>query len=230
MWIQLALDVPLCDLAQVQLPEAAELLEAARDQGWFGVDGAGLLIVGVFASLGLFRGLWWQVIRLLGLLGAALLARGLAPLAAGRLESSMPGADPRLVHGVLWIVAFIAGVAAFAALGRLGRRALEAMQLGPLDRVGGLLAGVITGLLVHAALVAGLLQVGSRTWAAESVRGTRSGQLVDALTHELPLLYDRASSAVGELQEAGALDGAAQRLESPREDDSAEALTPNRVR
>ncbi len=196
-------------LAQVQLPETGDLLEVAKHHGLFGVDGAGLLIVGLFAILGLFRGLWWQVIRLLGLLGAALLARGLAPHLAGGLEDRLDTFDPRLIHGVLWLVTFIAGIAAFAALGRFGRKALSAMKLGTLDRLGGCLAGAVTGLIVHAALVAGLLQVGSDTWAAESVLGTRSGALVEILTNELPLLYERTSTAVGELQEAGlpTLDG-----------------------
>ena len=188
-------------LAQVQLPETGELLDVARDHGLFGIDGAGLLIISLFAILGLFRGLWWQVIRLLGLLGAALLARGLAPYLAGGLEERLDTFDPRLIHGVLWLVTFIAGIAAFATLGRFGRKALSAMKLGTIDRLGGCLAGAVTGLIMHASLVAGLLQVGSETWAAESVLGTRSGTLVELLTNELPLLYERASTAVGELRE-----------------------------
>lgn len=188
----------LCGLAaQIQLPESEELLEVAREQGLFGIDGAGLLILALFGLLGLYRGLWWQVIRFGGLIGAALLARNVAPPLAVRLEEAMPSADPRLLHGVLWIVTFIAGVAAVAALGRLGRKALEVAQLGPWDRFGGLIAGLFTGLLVHAALVGGLLQVSSPTWAAERVMGTRSGQLVETLTEELPLLYRRAAEAVG---------------------------------
>ncbi len=175
-------------LAQVPAPQAWK--DWLGSAGWLGIDGIGLILTIGFALLGAWRGLWWQVIRLVGLVAAAGLASGLAPMLASNLSASAEQLDPRLVRGIVWLILFFAGLGAFALLGKLGHKLLSAMQLALVDRFGGALAGALTGLMLHAAAVATISNLGSRSYAQEALFGTRSAALFDALSEKVPLLLD----------------------------------------
>ena len=152
------------------------------------IDQLGLGLVGIFALLGLWRGLWWQVIRLLGVVLAIALARGLSP----RFQPTVAGAldvSPPVSYGLVWMGIFLAGLVVATLFGLIGKRALEAMQLGLVDRAGGALAGALTGLVLHAALLVLLSAFGNPSWTSDALDGTRSAYLLTQLTRR-PILLD----------------------------------------
>lgn len=178
-----------------QTAQAVEVTEPAlRLSDVAALDLVGAAVLLVFALLGAWRGLWWQAMRFAGIAGAVLAARALTPKLAPGLSRVLPELDPRLATGLVWLAVFLAGLAVAALLGRLGRKLLEAMQLGLVDRFGGLVAGALTGLLLHAALVAAFLQLAPAELAQASVSGTRSEALVRALARPLPLIFDGATT------------------------------------
>ncbi|MEZ5979994.1 MAG: CvpA family protein [Planctomycetota bacterium] len=158
------------------------------------VDTVGLAIVGLFALLGLWRGLWWQLLRLAGLAGAVAVARSLEPTITPLLEGHTGDMDPRVPQGFVWLGLFLVSLAVVAVIGRLGKRLLEAVQLGLVDRVGGAVAGALTGLVIHAAAMAVLVQVADDEFLASNFQGTVSARLVEVAGIDAPLLFggDRA--------------------------------------
>lgn len=149
------------------------------DLAW--IDTAGLVLVGVMLLLGALHGLWWQVIRLVGLAGAVLLARAVAPRLAAALASFTPEVPERILDGSAWLVLFLCGLAAATGLGALGRRLLSTLRLGLVDRAGGALAGILTGVLVHLALVAAVCQLAPADWVSRNVGGSRSESALSAV-------------------------------------------------
>lgn len=163
------------------------------------LDRVGLGIVAIFFLLGVARGLWWQVIRLAGLSAAALLARTLAPRWSPALSESS-GLPPVAAQGLAWFAAFVLGLAAASLLGLIGKKSLETMQLGLVDRFGGAIAGVLTGLLLHTAALLGLSYLGPQPWTQETLRGSRSQTLLRLVSTRLPVLLDRESQAAREIR------------------------------
>jgi uncharacterized membrane protein required for colicin V production len=154
------------------------------------IDTIGLVLIVVFAVMGAARGLWWQVIRLLGLGAAVFVARTFSPRFVPYLQEAFEELDTRLLAGTVWIALFMMSLGLVAGIGRLGRKVLEAAALGFLDRAGGALAGALTGALLHAAIVAALVQVGDRDWVGDLLEGSKSEALVEVLVAKLPLLLD----------------------------------------
>jgi uncharacterized membrane protein required for colicin V production len=168
------------------------LSDVAAISEWPWMDILGLLFVAVFAFLGGLRGLWWQVLRLVGVVAAILLARTLAAPLAGAAPDWLSDADPRVAHGGAWLLVFVCALVCAALLGRLGKGALETLQLDLLDRIGGVLAGVVTGLLCFSAFLVALGWLAPRHWLLDHVPGTRSEALVDLCARRVPLLLNTA--------------------------------------
>jgi membrane protein required for colicin V production len=170
-------------------PDAgSELLALWHELGL--VDRVGLALVLLLLLLGLWRGLWWQVMRFLGVAGAILLARSLAPRCVSLLSERTGGFDSRLLVGVTWLALFLAGLSVAVLLVRAGRHLLEAMQLSLLDRAAGALVGAVTGLTVHMALIVLLVHLSPATWVERSFPGTYSEGLLRLLSEELPLVVE----------------------------------------
>lgn len=151
------------------------------------IDWIGIGIATIFMVLGFMRGLWWQVIRLLGLAGAAVLARTFsAPW--GALLEDKTDISGDIAVGVVWVALFLLGVILTAVLGTLGKKGLAAIQLGMVDRAGGLLAGLATGALLHVAWLVVLAQLGPQPWTANQLEGTYSRGLLQAVTTRYPVL------------------------------------------
>ncbi|MHC4262296.1 MAG: CvpA family protein [Planctomycetota bacterium] len=170
---------------------------ASDGVSWFGangVDGVGLVLVGIFALLGLWRGLWWQAMRLVGLLGAVLAARTLSPDFSVWIGSRWTEVDPLIVGGLAWLVVFLAALAVAVLVGRLGKRLLEALQLSTFDRLGGFGAGLATGVLLHSAAVAVLLQVTPPAWSSRHIDGTVSARVVTLLGDQASVLFDSSTA------------------------------------
>ncbi len=155
------------------------------------IDLLGLGLLGAFLILGFVRGLWWQVIRLVGVVAAVLIARAASPTLAPKLVAQWPDLQPRLAHGIAWFGIFLAAMIAATVLGLLGKRLLQAMQLGLFDRVGGAAVGAATGLLVHVAVLVAIVQLGSEPFVARTISGTTSEHLVDALGARWPVVLGR---------------------------------------
>ena len=161
---------------------------AAIDWRW--LDVLGLVVVTFFLLIGAYRGMWWQVIRLLGIVAAVSVARAAAPRLAPQLFAAFPDISLRVASGIVWTIVILLGLLAVALIGRLGKVTLDAAQMGSIDRVGGALAGGLTGAMIHAAIVLCLCQTASAEWSVAQVNGTTSQRLVDSLGRKLPLFLD----------------------------------------
>lgn len=166
-------------------PDPATGFELPR---WLDLVGVGLVVL--FLVLGARRGLWWQLVRLLGLAAAIATARTLAPRLSPGLAAALPGLDPRIASGIVWLSVLGLGLALVALVGRLGKETIEAAQLGLVDRAGGAVAGALSGALIHGALVLLIVLLGPAEWSRAAVRDTRSERLFDTLGRKLPLLED----------------------------------------
>ncbi|MFT7668334.1 MAG: putative membrane protein required for colicin V production [Planctomycetota bacterium] len=158
------------------------------------VDWVGAGLGGIFALLGILRGLWWQVIRLLGILGSVALARTFsAPWGAALEQSSELSSE--VATGVVWLGLFLIGIIITAVLGTIGKKSIEAIQLGLVDRAGGLIAGVATGMLLHVAWLVALAHLGPQPWTANKLEGTYSKGLLQAVTTRYPVLTQSETHA-----------------------------------
>ena len=156
-------------------------------------DLLGLGLVAIFLVLGIVRGLWWQVIRLVGIVLAVVVARTLSPVLEPRAAELLPELAPRYAYGLVWITLFALSLTAAALLGYLGRKLLEAMQLGLVDRFGGAVAGAATGLIVHVALLAGAVQLAPAAWLQRNLADSWSEELLLTVGSGLPLVVTHAA-------------------------------------
>jgi len=162
-------------------------LDAVLSLPW--IDLVGLGLAGIFLMLGIWRGLWWQVIRLGGVVASVALARGLSPRFGPTVESTFEF-TPEMSHGIAWLTLFLGGLVITSLFGIIGKKALNAMQLGLVDRAGGALAGVLTGAVLHSAFLVALTGFASQDWAKETLSGTRSAYLLDTLSRKAHVLMD----------------------------------------
>jgi len=161
------------------------LAEIFGDMPW--IDMVGLGVVLICLILGIRRGLVWQVTRLIGMLLAVTLARTLSPEFVPRFEEvlSLP---TKACQGIVWFLVFITTLAITAMIGVVGRRALEAVQLGPMDRMGGAMAGVVTGVIVHCVVLVMLTSLSTPDWATNTLKGSASASMLDNLSRKQHLL------------------------------------------
>ncbi len=163
---------------------------APSNSGLPWLDLVGLVLIGALCLLGFMRGLWWQVVRLLGIAASVGAARALAPKATPHLLDLFPEMNERLGLGLVWFGIFVLGLVLVSLIGLLGKKSLEVMQLGFADRMGGALAGLLTAILVHAALLVALLHLGPEEWTQGAMRDTTSRMLLDSLSRKVPLVVD----------------------------------------
>jgi uncharacterized membrane protein required for colicin V production len=163
------------------------------------LDLLGLAAVLLFLVLGFRGGLWWQLVRLLGLVATVAVARGFAPPLAAGLEDLFTDLAPRVASGLAWTAVLLAGLAIVALVGRIGGRAEDqGDELGLVDRVGGAVAGCLTGLVLHAALLLCLAHFGAPEWTGARVRGSHSQAFLQTLGRGIPgLVEPPAAHALG---------------------------------
>ena len=154
---------------------------------WIDLVGMGLVLL--FFMLGLRHGLVWQVTRLIGMLVAITLARSLSPEFTPHVEAAL-SLPTKASQGIVWFLVFLATLLVTALIGVVGRRALEAVHLGPMDRVGGGMAGAVTGVVLHCALLVLLTSVGTTEWASVTLRGSASASMLDSLSRKTHVLLD----------------------------------------
>lgn len=163
------------------------------------LDLVGLGVVAILSILGLYRGLWWQVIRLLGVTLAVVLARWLGPSVTVWLQTTWPDLACRTAWGVGWGVPFVLAVFSFALLGLLGQRLLEAMKLDLANRLAGGFAGAATGLFVHIALVVLVCHLAPEPFLGRYVAGSYSERLYAAFGLRWPVVM--ASGGAHEVEQ-----------------------------
>ncbi len=141
------------------------------------VDQVGLVLVVIFTALGVWRGMWWQIVRFLGVILSIAMARALAPKLQPSLQRvAGEGMSEAVTHGVAWFSVFMVGLILATLLGMLGKKTLEAMQLGLLDRIGGAVVGALTGGVIHGALLILATSLTNESWYANNLQGTRSAR------------------------------------------------------
>jgi membrane protein required for colicin V production len=145
------------------------------------LDIVGLALVGLLLLLGLYRGLWWQVIRLVGVTVSVLIARAVSEPLADRLLALFPGLQSRTAFGLAWGTLFLTAMLACALLGMAGQRMLDAMKLNLSNRLAGACAGAVTGFCAHVVLVVLVCHLAPPKVLGRYVVGTYSERLYSAL-------------------------------------------------
>jgi len=152
------------------------------------LDLVGLGLIVVLLILGLYRGLWWQVIRLVGVALSVLVARAAGATLAQRLMALFADLEPRMAHGIAWGTLFLTTLLACALIGLLGQRMLEAMKLDLSNRFAGACAGATTGFCLHVVLVVLVCQLAPERILGRYVAGTYSEHLYSALGIQRPVV------------------------------------------
>lgn len=118
-----------------------------------------LVIVGISAVFGVWRGLVREVLALVAWVAAFLIANLLAPDAAKLLPRAMASEELRLL--VSFVVVFIVALVGLSVLAILASKLVRIIGLGPADRAVGGFFGLARGLLLVMILVllAGLTTV-----------------------------------------------------------------------
>jgi len=164
------------------------------------LDVVGLTLVALALVLGLFRGLWWQVMRLVGVTLSLVAARLLGETLAARVHGQWPDLTARSAYGLAWGTVFVLCLFTCALFGILGQRMLEAMKLDLANRLAGACAGALTGLCVHVALIVLVCQLASPAFLGHYVAGTYSGHVYAAVGLRWPVV--QAAEAGREVERA----------------------------
>ncbi len=150
------------------------------------VDQVGLGITALCLALGFWRGLWWQVVRLLGLGAAVGIARWVGPVWGDDIHgwTELP---LDVAHGLGWVSAFLLTLIGAAILGMVGNRTIEAMKLSLINRSAGAIVGAATGALLHCAGVWACAHFAAESWRVGAFSDTWTFELTLKLTELLKL-------------------------------------------
>jgi len=155
------------------------------------IDVCGLALVLGFALLGARRGVWWQALRLLGLVAGVALARALAPRLAELLAEVFPGLHARAGHGLAWALVLVVAFLLVAWIGHRGSEAAgTAVPPTLLARAAGAGLGAVCGVVVHIALLLCLGQAAAPEWAEVRLEGTHSQRWVALVDRSVPGLVE----------------------------------------
>jgi membrane protein required for colicin V production len=151
------------------------------------VDWALLAVLAISVIVGLWRGLVFEVLSLVGWVAAFIAAQLFAPSVAPALPIGAPGSA--LNHAVAFLATFVLALVLWALGSRLIRMLIHATPLQPVDRVLGGLFGLARGavLLLAVATVVMLSPV-QRSVAWQQSRG--AAWLATALQGLKPVLPD----------------------------------------
>ena len=166
--------------------------EALPSLGW--VDWALLAVLAISVAVGLWRGLVFEVLSLLGWVAAFVAAQMLAPTVASFVPVGGPGSA--LNYAVAFGLTFVLALVIWALASRLVRMLLHATPLQPVDRVLGGCFGLARGaVLLLAVTTVVLLTPAQRTtawqhsqgavWLAGLLQGLKP-MLPDGLARQLP--------------------------------------------
>jgi membrane protein required for colicin V production len=145
------------------------------------VDWILLAILGLSVLVGLWRGLVFEVLSLLGWVVAYFAAQWIAPAWAGHLPVGAPGSALNLAAA--FALTFIGVLVAWAIAARLVKMLISASPLSGVDRLLGAVFGLLRGLVVLLAIATLIAMTpASRSQAWGESRGARA---LDALLQGL---------------------------------------------
>jgi uncharacterized membrane protein required for colicin V production len=166
-----------------------------------GIDIALVVCLLLAIWLGARRGIWWQFVRLLGIVATLALARAVAPRLAPGLQHYLSSLSPEFANGLMWGCVLVLGLSVVTLVGRIGKAALEGADFALLDRIGGALLGAVTMALIFTGAVIVAAQVASPEWNAKYLRESKTQLIVNELAQRIPnaldpLAAERATPAV----------------------------------
>ena len=149
------------------------------------VDWALLAVLLVSVVVGLWRGLVFEVLSLVGWVVAFIVAQAFAPSVATVLPIGVPGSA--INYGVAFLVTFVLALVLWALVSRLARLLIHATPLQPVDRVLGGVFGLARGaVLLLAVATVVMLSPAQRSSAWQQSRG--AAWLAAALQGLKPML------------------------------------------
>lgn len=160
--------------------------------GW--VDWALLAVLAISVVVGLWRGLVFEVLSLVGWVVSFIAAQAFAPFAATYVPIGEPGSA--LNHGIAFFATFVLALVIWALASRLVRMVIHATPLQPVDRVLGGVFGLARGaVLLLAVATVVMLSPAQRSqawqrsqgaaWLATVIQGLKP-VLPDAIGRQLP--------------------------------------------
>jgi membrane protein required for colicin V production len=132
------------------------------DIGW--VDLALLAVLALSVAVGLWRGLVFEVLSLLGWVAAFIAAQAFAPMAAPLVPLGAPGSAAN--QAVSLIIVFVLALFAWALASRLIRLLIHATPLQPVDRVLGGVFGLARGAVLLVVVTMVVLMTPARASSA----------------------------------------------------------------
>jgi membrane protein required for colicin V production len=157
--------------------------------GW--VDWALLAVLVVSVVVGLWRGLVFEVLSLVGWVVAFVVAQALAPTASAYVPIGVSGSA--LHHGISFLALFVLALVLWALASRLVRLLIHATPLQPVDRVlGGVFGLARGGVLLLALTTVVMLTPAQRSLAWQSSQGAvYLGAMLQGLKPVLPQVIAR---------------------------------------
>jgi membrane protein required for colicin V production len=153
--------------------------------GW--VDWALLAVLAISVVVGLWRGLVFEVLSLVGWVVAFIAAQALATIVAAYVPIGVPGSA--LNHGIAFFATFVLALIVWALASRLARMVIHSTPLQPVDRVLGGVFGLARGaVLLLAVATVVMLSPAQRSAAWQQSRG--AAWLATALQGLKPMLPD----------------------------------------
>lgn len=150
-----------------------------------------LAVVLLSLAIGLWRGLVFEVLSVLGWAAAFFAAQWLAPQVAVHLPGDGLGEPVR--HAAAFVLTFVVAVFAAGLLASLLRRLVSAAGLRPVDRVLGAAFGLVRGLLLLLALtvVVEMTTLRSADWWRQSQGAPWLSMTLAGLKPALPESFAR---------------------------------------
>jgi len=119
-------------------------MSAAAGSNW--VDWALLAVLAISLAVGVWRGLVFELLSLLGWVAAYIAAQAFAPVVATWLPVGVPGSA--LNHSAAFALTFLVALLIWALASRLLRALIHATPLAAIDRLLGAVFGLLRGLVL----------------------------------------------------------------------------------
>lgn len=153
-----------------------------------------LVVLGLSAVMGAWRGLVYEVLSLLGWVVSFYAAQWFAPQAAA-LRTLASFSEP-VRYAVAFVLIFVAALFAWGLLAFVVKKFVEAIGLRPIDRILGALFGVARGMILLLAMTAviRLTAMNTSSWWADAAAAP---WLAAALQATMPLLPEKFAAYLG---------------------------------
>ena len=155
------------------------------------IDWVLLAVLVLSLLVGLWRGLVFEVLSVLGWVAAFFLAQWFAPDVAALL--SMSSATQPIRYAIAFVLTFIAAVFLAGLLASMLRKMVAAVGLRPVDRVFGAVFGLVRGLvlLLAVAVAIDLTPLKDSSWWQESTGAPMLSAALKGLKPVLPEQFSR---------------------------------------